>query len=137
MTNSIPNFEQNYPVFASLVNGETITPFRATLKKLITSTEATINPPEPVYQYNKSFRLPEEDFGNGTIIKRNYTTNVTIVGQVYVFKNSYFDAGEAFVPFYCYNNQTLPDLPSLAECLPETYCVWGLSSLLLYIILSL
>ena len=137
MTSSIPNFQQNYPVFASLVNGEIITPVRATLKKLTTSTKVTVNPPEPIYQYTNTSRLPDEDSGNVAVVGGNYTTNVTIVGQVYQFKNWYFEQGEAFLASYCYNNQTLPDLPSMAECLPETYYVWGLSSLLLYIVLSL
>ena len=68
---------------------------------------------------------------------RNYTSNVTIAGRAYKFKNWAFEAGEAFTASYCYDNQTLPDLRSMAECLPETYFVWGISSLLLYIVLCL
>lgn len=36
---------------------------------------------------------------------------------------------------YCYNNQTIPDLQALSECLPEKYFVWGLSSLMVYVTL--
>ena len=88
MTNSIPIFQQEYPVFASLFNGDLLPPYTATLKKLTTSTEATINPPEPVYLNDSSgsSRLPNEDLNTETIL-RNYTTNVTIVGPVYELKN--------------------------------------------------
>lgn len=62
---------------------------------------------------------------------------MTIVAQVYEFENWGFEPGEAFVASYCYDNQTSFDLESMTECLPETYYVWRLSSLLLYIALCL
>lgn len=113
-------------------------PLTPTLRTLITSTKVTLNPPEPVYQHNSynSSRLPHEGL-EGDAVWTNFTTNVTIAGQIYVFKNSLFFPGEAYEASYCNNNQTLPDLPSMAECLPESYYVWGLSSLLLYIVLTL
>ena len=81
-----------------------------------------------------------------------YTTNITIDGKLYVFHNYAFEvesspssfAGSTTfsqmgaVSLYCYNNQTLgADLTPFAQCLPETYFVWGFSSLLIYIVLSL
>ena len=59
------------------------------------------------------------------------------MGHVYRLHNFDFSPYDAFSANYCYNNKTIPDLKSLAECLPEKYFVWGLSSLMLYINLGL
>ncbi len=65
---------------------------------------------------------------------RGYTTNITIDGHMQIFENYTYNP----IPIYCYNNQSLPaDLTPIAKCLPEPYFVWGWSSLLLFITLSL
>lgn len=43
----------------------------------------------------------------------------------------------AYESAYCYNNKTIPSLHDLAECFPERYFVWGFSSMMVYINLSL
>ena len=61
-------------------------------------------------------------------------------GHTYFFHNYTFSQayGAYETNRYCYNNDTLPgDLGSIAQCMPETYFVWGFSSLLLYIIFSI
>ena len=139
----IPNFQQDYPVFASLFNSGITSTLYSSTQTLIVSTVVTVNPPEHVplsnisklnrsdpSQWNKEELAGEPDY-------ENFITNVTIVGHVYKFINWSFQEGDAFVSSWCYNNQTLNDLQSMAECLPEQYYVWGLSSLLLYIVLCL
>lgn len=113
------HLQQDYSLFASLLN-------------------ATLHPQYAIFQYNRSniSQLRSEGLNVQQVLS-NYTSNVTIEGRVYVFKNWRFRLGEAYVASYCHNNQTLPDLSGLAECLPETYFVWGLSSLLLEIVLCL
>ncbi len=112
-------------------------------EKLTVSIEVSVNPPEPVYLSNSSkFNVSDPSQWNGEVLAGepdyvNFVTNVTIVGHVYVFMNWSFEEGDAFVGSWCYDNQTLNDLPSMAECLPETFYVWGLSSLLLYIVICL
>lgn len=65
-----------------------------------------------------------------------YTTNVTLNDTFYKFNN--YDPAFEWYPEFCYKNQTLPfDMSSMAYCFPESYYVWGFSSLLLYIICSL
>jgi hypothetical protein len=57
-------------------------------------------------------------------------------GHLYKFRNpsSTFPIDE----LYCYRNESLPeDFYLSAECLSKSYFVWGFSSLLLYILLSL
>lgn len=114
----IPRFQQDYPVFASLLN-------------------ATVNVQQPVFQYNGSDTSQSNDGLGHDSLDEDFTSNITIVGHVYKFNNWVFGLGDAFSQSYCYDNQTVYDLPSMAECLPETYYVWGLSSLLLYIVLCL
>lgn len=68
----------------------------------------------------------------------NITNNITIEGRLYTFGDYCFD--EKFGSFqgaYCYNNKTIPDLEGLAQCLPANYFVWGFSSLMIYVNLSL
>lgn len=61
---------------------------------------------------------------------------MTLHDTVYKF-NNFTPAGYYYME-YCYKNQWLPnDLKSMGYCLPESYFVWGFSSLLLYIICSL
>lgn len=65
-----------------------------------------------------------------------YTTNITLNGTFYKFSN--YDPSLYWSRGYCYKNQSLPEnLSSMAYCFPESYFVWGFSSLLLYIICSL
>lgn len=65
-----------------------------------------------------------------------FTTNITVQGRFYKFNN--YDPADDWYLGYCYNNSLLPDISNrLAYCLPESYFVWGFSSLLLYIICSL
>ncbi|MCJ1423557.1 hypothetical protein MMC29_001441 [Sticta canariensis] len=65
-----------------------------------------------------------------------FTTNITLHGNFYKFNN--YDPEVSWDLRYCYNKHLLPlDLSKLAYCLPESYFVWGFSSLLLYIICSL
>ena len=67
----------------------------------------------------------------------NYTTNFTLDGHFYLFHNYDFRTG--YDMSYCYNNKTITAefLQNSAECLPESYFVWGFSSLLVYIVLCL
>ena len=74
--------------------------------------------------------------GNGE--KNIFTTNITLHGTFYKFNN--YDPSIDWELGYCYNNQSLrygEELSRRAYCLPESYFVWGFSSLLLYIICSL
>ena len=65
-----------------------------------------------------------------------FTTNVTLHGNFYKFNN--YDPSYDWHQEYCYKNEMLPrDLSEQVICLPESYFVWGFSSLLLYIICSL
>ncbi|MCJ1266805.1 hypothetical protein MMC22_006690 [Lobaria immixta] len=100
-------------------------------------------------EYESNFAHSQRSYGgplNGTNVtdygssdfgpQTQYTTNITLNGTFYKFNNydPIFDWSRA----YCYKNQSLPDnLSSMAYCFPESYFVWGFSSLLLYIICSL
>ena len=75
----------------------------------------------------------------------NYTTNITISGHNYVFKNWEFTYQRDYeLERYCYvngnntNSTLLPmDIEDVAQCMPVNYFVWGFSSLLLYIIFAI
>ena len=67
----------------------------------------------------------------------NFTSNVTIMGQFYKFHNYMFMKGSSYEAIYCYQNRSIPDLKDLAECLTQQYFVWGFSSLMVYVNLSL
>lgn len=70
-------------------------------------------------------------------VPQNFTSRVTIEGRVYQFRNYQFVPPEAYEWCYCHDNDTISALEDVAQCLPEPYYVWGLSSLLVYINLSL
>ncbi|MCJ1265185.1 hypothetical protein MMC22_005060 [Lobaria immixta] len=59
-----------------------------------------------------------------------YTINITLNGTFYKFSN--YDPRFGWDRGFCYKYQWLPfDLSSMAYCFPESYFVWGFSSLLL------
>ena len=65
-------------------------------------------------------------------------SNITVEGIFYNFSNS--DPANDWERNYCYQDHLLDTgvgSNELAYCLPESYFVWGFSSLLLYIICSL
>ncbi|KAL8725295.1 MAG: hypothetical protein Q9166_007444 [cf. Caloplaca sp. 2 TL-2023] len=68
----------------------------------------------------------------------NYTTNVTIDGQIHVLHNVN-PSGELWSKAYCYHDSILDlwDLREIAYCFNKTYFVWGFSSIVLYVILAL
>ena len=68
----------------------------------------------------------------------NYTTNVTLGGVVHFLNNSEFTQGRDYTSHYCYNGKVVNfALDRPAQCITEPFFVWGFSSLLLQIILSL
>jgi len=81
--------------------------------------------------WNRTFQGPDTD------MDYEYTSNITIMGHMYRFRNYLFIEDLSFEPAYCYQNHSIPDLMSLAECLPEKFFVWGFSSLMVYINLGL
>jgi len=125
----IPNLWQDYPLFASLLNGEVARVKMSLSTALIIAFAVTLNYSHPVYD-NSERRYS---------IDSNYTTNITIEGRLYHFRNWMFREGitGAYDSDYCYLNKTIPNLQDLAQCLPESYFVWGFSSLMVYINLSL
>ncbi|KAL8795150.1 MAG: hypothetical protein Q9195_002305 [Heterodermia aff. obscurata] len=87
------------------------------------STNSTDTP--SVYPYTSFYPYTE----------LNYTTNITWHNHTYVFNNSEFTTYDIG---FCYNGKpTMAVFNNGQRCLPETYFVWGFSSLLLEIILYL
>lgn len=67
----------------------------------------------------------------------DFTTNITVQGHTYVFKNYLFRNSRDYeTGRYCYEDRVLlpQDLEDIAQCITEDFFVWGFSSLLLYII---
>jgi hypothetical protein len=95
-----------------------------------------MNNTDPVYEINyDTLRGRPLGAAPGLQNNRNYTTNITIDGRLYHFRN--WDFRHGYEGTYCYNNKTIPALQDLAQCLPESYFVWGFSSLMVYVNLSL
>lgn len=102
----------------------------------------TDNVTEPLFDVRYSEKGPNSMWssqdGTGSpqhgVIDYNYTTNITFRGVSHVFHNYKFRS----LGYFCYKNKTLPyqSLKEIAGCLPESYFVWGLSSLLVKIMLA-
>jgi len=142
---NVPNLWQDYPLYASLLNGEIAGLHTSPEIALIIAFAATLNASLPVYDANETAHWTETHalegssmgYGSSGRDFQNFTSNITIEGRLYHFRNWEFSAGVAYEPTYCYNNKTIPSLEALSECLPESYFVWGFSSLLVYTNLSL
>lgn len=112
--------------------------------ELINTIIASVNDSPPVFDSTNTTTVSESPYGYSQTsvgepwypYQQNYTTNITIEGRLYRFRDYRFAEGIAYEAAYCYKNQTIPDLEALAECLPESYFVWGFSSLMVYVILS-
>lgn len=83
--------------------------------------------------------VSSNDYSNSYCQPFNYTTNITVDGHKYVFKNYMFTEGVDYeTRRYCYQTELIPsNVEGIARCIQEDYFVWGFSSLLLYIILGL
>jgi len=92
---------------------------------------------ERVWDATNSSTPPKiHSLSSSTPVNYNYTSNITIDGQMHRLQNFDFSNGAGFTGCYCYNNTVIEDLHALALCLPESYFVWGFSSLLVYIVIS-
>ena len=82
-----------------------------------------------MYANNTPVSYQDDYWTNNPPVYRNYT----IDGKVYQVWNEELK----FEGFYCYNNQTVVVSKETTKCLSDNYFVWGLSSVMVYIMLSL
>ena len=100
----------------------------------------SINPPNLHYYGSRVWPTkggdPNVHWGSG---EQAYYMNFTFNGTTYNFTNSTFSLPSSYYPSYCYVNVSYSDadLKRIEKCIPSTYYVWGLSSLLVKINLGL
>ncbi|KAL8750193.1 MAG: hypothetical protein Q9184_006510 [Pyrenodesmia sp. 2 TL-2023] len=77
-------------------------------------------------------------YRNGTLSDNdNFTTNITINGTMHILHNVF--PRNIYQPSYCYNGDVVDPykLATDTYCFAKSFFVWGFSSIVLYVILSL
>lgn len=134
LLSEVPGIKAQFPVFVDLFNGEDSSNTRNTLPLTVHALVYNMGNARIYDATNTSFP-PRGPDGYDSYLA-TFTTNATINNHTYIFHNYDFTP-DAYQGWYCYNNKTIEDLPALAKCLPESFFVWGFSSLLVYIVISL
>ncbi len=92
-------------------------------------------------QPNQTFYGPVIPGGipGGNEPQQAYNSSFTFKGKTYNFTDYTFAYDSSYKAAYCYDNKTVgtDDLGNIIQCVPLQYFVWGLSSLVVIIVLSL
>ena len=123
------SFRQDYPLFTSLLNGEFAAAFSLVRIKLILALPGTMTGDDRQYVCLDNSDPCSSD--------PEYISSIVIEGRQYSFRNYDFAELQSYNATYCYNHKIIPSLENLAECLQESYFIWGFSSLMVYINLTL